>query len=53
MPDLLLRGGRVLDPSQSLDATRDVLIRGERMGAIAPDLSDHPDARGALLVRSR
>jgi len=50
MPDLLLRGGRVLDPSQSLDATRDVLIRGERIGAMATDLSDHPDARDAVVV---
>lgn len=46
MPDLLLRGGRILDPGQSLDATRDVLIRGGRLVAMAPDLSDHPEARG-------
>jgi dihydroorotase len=50
MPDLLLRGGRVLDPSQSLDATLDVLLRGGRIVAIAPDLSDHPEVRGVGVV---
>ena len=50
MPDLLLRGGRVLDPCQSLDATRDVLLRGGRIVAMAPDLSDHPEARGVAAV---
>lgn len=50
MSDLLLRGGRLIDPSQGLDATRDVLIRGDRIAAVAPDLSDHPDAAPATVV---
>jgi dihydroorotase len=50
MSDLLLRGGRVIDPAHHLDATRDVLICGGRIAALAPDLSDHPQARGATVV---
>lgn len=50
MSDLLLRGGRVIDPASQLDATRDVLIRGGRIHALAPDLSAHPDAAGVPIV---
>ena len=32
--DLLLRGGRVIDPSQSLDGAYDVAIREGRIAAI-------------------
>ena len=35
---LLLRGGRVVDPSQSLDGLFDILIEGGRIAAIAPRL---------------
>lgn len=52
MSDLLLRGGRVIDPALQLDATRDVLIRGGRIAAIGADLSDHPEARGVAVVDS-
>ena len=31
---LLLRGGRVIDPSQSLDAIGDVLVEGDRIAAV-------------------
>lgn len=50
MSDLLLRGGRVIDPSQSLDATQDVLIRGDRIRALGRDLTDHPEARDIAVV---
>lgn len=50
MSDLLLRGGRVIDPANDLDATRDVLIRDGKIEALAPSLGDHPGARSAKVV---
>ena len=37
MSTLLIRGGRIVDPSQSLDAIGDLLIRDGRVVAIGPD----------------
>ncbi len=52
--DLILRGGRVIDPSIRLDAVRDVAISGGRIVAIeadiAGDAADSIDARGKLVV---
>jgi len=52
--DLIIRGGRVIDPSVHLDAIRDVAIAGGRIAAIEPtiaaDASDTLDARGKLVV---
>lgn len=52
--DLIIRGGRVLDPSVRLDAIRDVAISGGRIAAleaeIAADAADTIDARGKLVV---
>ena len=36
--DLLLAGGHVIDPLQSLDAVADVGIRGERIAEVGPNL---------------
>ena len=36
MTDLLLRGGRVLDPESGLDATTDVLVRDRRIVQVGP-----------------
>ena len=36
--ELLLKGGRVIDPSQSLNAVADVALTGGRIAAIAPDI---------------
>ena len=52
---LLIAGGRVVDPSQDLDAVRDVLIRGGRIARLGVDLPRDGvarvlDARGALVV---
>jgi dihydroorotase len=52
--DLVLRGGRVIDPSLRLDAVRDVGIAAGRIAAVEPAL-DAPaaaalDARGKLVV---
>ena len=52
--DLLIRGGRVIDPSVRLDAVRDVAISGGRIAAVEPAISagaaDTIDARGKLVV---
>ncbi|MBV9356953.1 MAG: amidohydrolase/deacetylase family metallohydrolase [Chloroflexi bacterium] len=56
MFDVVVRGGRVVDPSQELDRVADVGIRGGRIAAIAPDLlsqgvhGDVVDARGLLVT---
>jgi dihydroorotase len=38
MSDLLIRGGRVVDPSRDLDEVRDVLIRDGKIAEIGEDL---------------
>jgi dihydroorotase len=52
--DLIMKGGRVIDPSVRLDAIRDVAISGGRIVAvesvIAGDAADTIDARGKLVV---
>jgi dihydroorotase len=52
--DLLIRGGRVIDPSVRLDAVRDVAIAGGRIAAVEPGISAEAmeiiDARGKLVV---
>ena len=52
--DLIIKGGRVIDPSVRLDAIRDVAISGGRIVAveanIAGDAADTIDARAKLVV---
>ena len=53
--DLVIRGGRVIDPAQRLDRRADVAIRGGRIAAVRPDIpapaaAASIDARGALVV---
>ncbi|HVL59605.1 MAG TPA: amidohydrolase/deacetylase family metallohydrolase, partial [Burkholderiaceae bacterium] len=53
--DLLLTGGRVIDPRHRLDAVCDVAVRDGRIAAVAPDLpranADRVrDARGTCVV---
>jgi len=52
--DLVIRGGRVIDPSVRLDAMRDVAIVGGRIAAveasIAGDVAETIDAHGKLVV---
>ena len=38
MAQLLLRGGRLVDPAVGLDGVRDVLVKGGRIEAISKDL---------------
>ena len=52
--DLLIKGGRVIDPSVRLDAARDIAISGGRIAAVEPSIAanavDTIDARGKLVV---
>jgi dihydroorotase len=52
--DLIIRGGRVIDPSVRLDAVRDVAIAGGRIALvesrITADAVETIDARGKLVV---
>ena len=52
--DLIVKGGRVIDPAAKLDAVRDVAIASGRIAAIARNISadaaDMIDARGKLVV---
>jgi dihydroorotase len=52
--DLIIRGGRVVDPSVGLDGVRDVAITAGRIAAvdanIAADATDTIDARGKIVA---
>jgi dihydroorotase len=52
--DLIIKGGRVIDPSMGLDATRDIAISGGRIAAveasITADAAETLDARGKIVT---
>lgn len=53
--DLLIRGGRVIDPAQRIDRIADVAIRAGRIATVRPDIpltsaAEVIDARGRLVV---
>ena len=52
--DLIIRGGRVIDPSLGINMVGDVAISGGRIAAVEPsitgDATDTIDARGRLVV---
>jgi len=53
--DLLLRGGRVIDPAQSLDGIYDVAIKEGRISAVLPSIApssarETVDVRGKLVL---
>jgi dihydroorotase len=52
--DLLIKGGRVIDPSRKINAVQDVAIAGGRIAAvqanIGGDAAETIDARGRLVV---
>src|SRR5262249_14963127 len=52
--DLIVKGGRVIDPSLGIDAVRDVAVAGGRIAAleenIAADAPEPIDARGKIVV---
>jgi dihydroorotase len=50
--ELVLKGGRVIDPAQAIDGIFDLAVSRGRIAAIAPDLAgaETIDARGALVL---
>jgi dihydroorotase len=53
--DLLVRGGRVVDPSQGISAERDVAISGRTIARVAPNIPESEarhvlDARGKIVT---
>jgi dihydroorotase len=52
--DLIVRGGRVIDPSVALDAVRDVAIAAGRIAAVEPNITGETaamiDARGKIVA---
>lgn len=55
MYDLVVRGGRVIDPASGLDGVLDVAIAGRQIGAVGPDLTaggarEVLDAAGLLVT---
>jgi dihydroorotase len=44
MSDLLIRGGRVIDPSRGTDGVADLLIRNGRIEAVGRNIPDQPGA---------
>ena len=52
--DLVVKGGRVVDPSRRIDAVRDVAVANGRIAAVAADIpaggAQVVDARGKLVV---
>src|SRR5256885_12041193 len=52
--DLLIRGGTLVDPAQSISARRDVAFRGGKVAAVAETLTGEAteviDAAGALVT---
>ncbi len=47
--DLLIKGGRVVDPSQNLDAVRDVAIAGGKVAHVAENI---PESEAAETIRA-
>jgi dihydroorotase len=51
--DLLIKGGRVLDPAQGIDGALDVAVQGGRIAAVAHDIAAEAaeilDARGLVV----
>jgi dihydroorotase len=51
--ELVLKGGRVIDPAQGLDGIHDVAVADGKIAAVAPDLAGSGtviDVRGALVL---
>ena len=46
--DLILRGGRVIDPSQKLDAIADIAFAGGKVARVGPQLQPAPAPPSAM-----
>ena len=51
-PDLVLQGGRVIDPAQGIDSVMDVAISGGKIAALGSELSglENIDVSGRLVI---
>ncbi|MBT5496675.1 MAG: amidohydrolase/deacetylase family metallohydrolase, partial [Alphaproteobacteria bacterium] len=51
-PDLVLQGGRVIDPAQGIDGVMDVAISGGKIAALGSELSgsENIDVSGRLVI---
>ena len=55
MYDILIKGGRVIDPAQNIDGTMDVAINGDKIAAVDKDISPQEgqqviDAKGKIVT---
>lgn len=55
MYDIVIKGGRVIDPAQNLDGTMDVAINGDKIAAVDKDISSQEgkqliDAKGKIVT---
>ena len=55
MYDIVIKGGRVIDPAQNIDGTMDVAINGDKIAAVDQDISPQEgqqliDARGKIVT---
>lgn len=48
--DLILQGGRVIDPLHEIDGVADVAIAGGKVVAVGPDLSTEGRRRSSMSV---
>ena len=54
MKKVLMRGGRIIDPASGLNSVGDLLVHGDRIAAVAPDIEPNGaeviDCRGKLVL---
>ena len=55
MYDLVIKGGRVIDPSQKIDGPMDVAVSGGKIAGVLPDIppgeaGTHIDAAGKIVT---
>ena len=55
MYDILIKGGRVIDPAQNIDGTMDIAINGDKIAAVDKDISPQEgqqviDAKGRIVT---
>jgi len=48
--DLLIKGGKVIDPSQGLEAELDVAVRGGKIASVAPEI---PEGQAGQVIRAQ
>ena len=51
--DLIIKGGRVIDPSVRLDGVRDIAISGGRIAAVEPGITASADGWGSSISTVR